>query len=366
MTRLRPPDQASRSGPLVLAHVLLVGATACLSCNTPPGSGSLSAGDLVDSHGVDSSTSAATTAMSSGDASVGSGTTDNTGAATTTGDALRHDVGWDQDLGSSTPVGCDGKIDFLFVISRASVMKDIQDKLVEAFPAFINTIEGQFEEFDFNIMVVDGDDYWGSELCNELCTPEGCPLIDDYPCSAVDKITACDATLGAGTIFPAGRYATNAPCAIDGGRRYMTTGQTDLKDTFSCAARVGVSGDERVAEAMVAAISPEMNAPGGCNEGFLRDDALLMVTIIGSYDDHSAGTPAGWAKAVLDAKGGDSDATVLLSIMDPQCPPYDRVCEFAKKLPYHMIGHGLLDEYAATFDEAAMLIDEACEAFVPQ
>lgn len=56
----------------------------------------------------------------------------------------------------------------------------------------------------------------------------------------------------------------------------MTTGQTDLKDTFSCAARVGVSGDERVAEAMVAAISPAMNAPGGCNEGFLRRRELSV------------------------------------------------------------------------------------------
>ena len=85
--------------------------------------------------------------MSSGEASTSSGATDDTSAATTTGDPFRRDVGWDQDLGSSTPVGCDGKIDFLFVISRASVTKD------------------------------------------------------------------------------------------------MSTGQTDLKDTFNCAARVGVSGE---------------------------------------------------------------------------------------------------------------------------
>jgi hypothetical protein len=38
-----------------------------------------------------------------------------------------------------------------------------------------------------------------------------------------------------------------------------------------------------------------MNAPGGCNAGFLRDDALLMVTFIGGYDYDSKGNPDLWA-----------------------------------------------------------------------
>ncbi|MBK8264989.1 MAG: hypothetical protein IPK80_27075 [Nannocystis sp.] len=73
-------------------------------------------------------------------------------------------------------------------------------------------------------------------------------------------------------------------------------------------------------QALSAAMKPEMNAPGGCNAGFLRDDALLMVTFIGGYDYDSKGNPDLWADRVLSAKGGDQGAVVMVSILDPKCP----------------------------------------------
>ena len=146
----------------------------------------------------------------------------------------------------------------------------------------------------------------------------------------------------------------------------MSSGEAHLDDAFACVARVGASGDDRVAEAMVAAIGPAANGAGGCNEGFLRDDALLMVTVISGYDYDSAGSPEGWASALLDAKGGDPDAVVMLSITDPACPPYDRVCQLTQKFPYHAVGHALTDDYATVFEEATLLVASACDAFIPQ
>jgi hypothetical protein len=77
-------------------------------------------------------------------------------------------------------------------------------------------------------------------------------------------------------------------------------------------------------DALVAAVSPKFNAfepaPGGCNAGFLRDDALLVLTMIGPEDNPGAGTPKmgpwqEWRQAVVDAKHGDLNAIVALGII---------------------------------------------------
>ena len=51
----------------------------------------------------------------------------------------RWDMGPVADFDAKPP-GCQGKIDFLFIISRDGHMKPHQDKLVAAFPHFIETI----------------------------------------------------------------------------------------------------------------------------------------------------------------------------------------------------------------------------------
>jgi hypothetical protein len=76
--------------------------------------------------------------------------------------------------GSDTkPAGCEGKIDLLFVISRDASMKSSQEKLLAAFPGFIATIQAKFADFDFHIMVVDGDTEWGLITCDNDCAHEG-------------------------------------------------------------------------------------------------------------------------------------------------------------------------------------------------
>ena len=68
-------------------------------------------------------------------------------------------------------------------------------------------------------------------------------------------------------------------------------------------------------DSLVASVAPGINAAGGCNEGFLRDDALLVVTFISddpNYED--AGTPQSWYDAVVAAKKGDPKAIVMVGI----------------------------------------------------
>ncbi len=324
-------------------------------------------GSTGSSTGSTSETAGSGYAASSTAGVLSTTSTGSEGEATT----LILDVGSDMDLGGS-PVGCQGKIDFLFVISRYGGMSGFQVQLLDAFPKFIDTIEAKFSDFDYHIMVVDGGRIWGLDKCEAAC-PMPCPVVPGYPCDYTP--TTCDQALGAGVVFPAGWYASNEPCKIDGGRRYMVKGQTNLKDTFACAARVGGSGVAAVGEAMMSAVQPELNDLGGCNAGFLREDALLMVTLIANTYDQGGdattsnqGDPDTWMAAVREAKKGDLESVVLLNIGDtmvPGCHWADRLCHLVELFPYALQREIWDADYGPFFDQATDLVATACAGFTP-
>jgi hypothetical protein len=82
-------------------------------------------------------------------------------------------------------------------------------------------------------------------------------------------------------------------------------------------------------DALIAAVSPKLNGPTGCNAGFLRDDALLVVAIIdNTYDEQSLSSAKTQYDKVIAAKK-DPNAVVMLAItafppkegepLDPNC-----------------------------------------------
>ena len=340
-----------------------------------------STGDTVAVENTGSSAGSSSTSSSS--------TSGESGVGETTQPVL--DLGAMPDLDDGTPVGCKGKIDLLFVISRTGLMESRQAELVDAFPKFIETIESKFDDFDYHIMVVDGDDEWGSYSCNNDCpvldckigdkccgiNPEPewigkscCGVPEDYPCGYLDVLPNCETRIGAGTLFPAGDYASNQLCPIDGGRRYLVKGQPDLTDTFACVGKIGVNGRGKLGEAHTAAMQKNINDPGGCNDGFLREDALLMVTFIQSNPDaggggtYSDGYAEDWAKAVLDVKHDDPESVVMLTFVDESWEPYDQIWKMAKMFPYNKVDLAAPDDYISAFAEAAALVETACAGFV--
>jgi len=333
--------------------------------------------------GVMSSTSLSSTTHADSALASSSSSSSTGGGATT----LVTDVGWDSSSSNgTTPAGCKGKIDFLFVVSNSTWMISFQEQLIAAFPAFIEMIEATFEDFDYHIMVVDSDAKWGLDVCTSACPDLTCKKgdpccpdmsnpgelccpaeVQDYPCTLLDMVTACDHTLGAGVTFPAGGLASNEPCKLAGGRRYMTSGQPDLAEVFACVAKVGATGDINQAASLVAALQPTINSPGGCNDGFLRDDALLMVTIINSGNgDDSAGGPGLWYEQIVAAKNGDPNAVVMLDIGQGTCPWWDLTCELSGMFPHHIHGDNDDPDYGHLFTEATALVEVACEELIPQ
>ena len=371
-----------RPRPRLRVAAALLAATAC--GRSGGASSSFSGGPATSGAGSEGSSDTGTSSTTSG--SGGHGDVSTSAAPGSTGS---FDAGVQPDFVPS-PVGCKGKIDFLFLVSRDGLMETRQAQLAAAFPDFIDTIELMFADFDYHIMVVDGDGpwpdgWWGDLVCNDVCPKLDCKVGDgcckysgeigepccrdpNYPCEAVDSVKPCDEAWGAGTVFPAGQYTADKPCLIDGDRRYLVKGQTNLEDTFACIAAIGNSGYALLGQALTAAMQKPINDDGGCNKDFLRDDALLMVTFIHSTGDTiefgSEGTPADWKQAVLDAKHGDERSVVVFHIGFPECMG-DRICEFTKMFHFHHSVDGAESDYGPGFAKAASLVEVACEAFVP-
>lgn len=297
-------------------------------------------------------------------------------------DGIKLDVeGADGTMGGAEGMGDAGckKVDFLFVIDSSPSMQDEQDNLLTSFPGFIDAIEQTLMIDDFHLMVVDAGPVFGAQ---------------------------CDGTLGAGQR----RSANGQECGLSGTQRFADQNQPDLPGTFACIGARGFDGDpnERTMDSTIAALT-DLAQPGACNEGFLRDDAVLVVTIITDEEDspgdvgqnsmpngecapvdddeNSTGDPAAWKAAIVAAKGGNEDAVVVLGLLGDcdaagTCPgiafdPFDpgaaitgaepapRLRMFAQSFGYGSIGPVCAPDYSTFFADAVGVIASACSGFVP-
>jgi hypothetical protein len=306
----------------------------------------------------------------------------------------KFDVGHDADGGGIDPDAAQGceKVDFLFIIDNSGSMGDEQGNLVANFPGFIDTIRNTLDDAqDYHLMVLDSDAYpWGA--CESLCMtpPLGLPCeLSGYQCDNPPTIEECEDVLGAGVTHPKGSGASNMDCNFTSGKRYMDTTEPDLHAAFACAAQVGTGSmqdPEKPMEAMVQAVTPSTPA-AACNEGFVRDDAILVVTFITDEDDNfgdgSSGNVEGWRQALIAAKGGDDQAIVVLGLFGDQdqpgaiCPPLDpdgyagaepspRLRQFTDSWGDRgFAGSVCADSYQQFFQQAVDLIGVACDEFEP-
>ncbi len=224
------------------------------------------------------------------------------------------------------PLGCN-KVDVLLVVDNSLSMGGAQRRLKEATPAFLKQLMTKLERTDFHLMVVDTDAGGYEKTCNRLCPRVGFDAALDelqglcagFPCASISERSLCDSTLGAGVVYPVGGNSANRNCNFPEGRRYLTSKDENLEERFLCSAAVGTMGDgnERPIGAMLAALDVE-NQKGGCNEGFLRDDALLVVVIVsdaGSTAAELESTKAQeWRQQLLDLKCGRPEGVVVMTV----------------------------------------------------
>jgi hypothetical protein len=268
---------------------------------------------------------------------------------------------------AAAPGSC-RKIDFLFVIDNSVSMAREQSALARSFPGFLSVIARELRAFDYHVMVVDTD----------AMTPGEVVAAETHEPSTPDEV--CDGTLGAGR-----RSAQHGgeDCALASGERFMGAEQPDLAATFACMARVGTGGSsyEQPVGALLGATSATLEAPGGCNDAFLRDDAVLVATIVTDEDDTATtGRPEAWRDSLLRVKHGDESALVLLGLVADENRPQGlpggpcadlgsggapRLQAFVEGFAFGSLGAICADDYAPFFEQAVSVIGDACQQFVP-
>jgi hypothetical protein len=377
----------------VLPALLIAVAVAC--------GGGGSDGDIFGGSGSATDTAASgastgtNTGAGTGNSASGTGGTGTASSGSASGGGIKYDVGGG---GTATTtgdgmMGCD-KVDFLFVLDNSVSMGDEQQNLATSFPSFIQTIQADVVG-DWHVMVVDTDpeDKWDEELaeCPAKCQGEPptdpCGVIPPqtmWQCGALPTPDVCDAQVGAGVDHD----GTDArmSCGLAGGRRWFDQAQTDPAGTFDCVANLYAGNSpELTMGAMLASVGPTMVGVGGCNEGFLRDDAVLVVTFITDEEDNgdSAGDPTSWHDDLLALKGGNQTGIVVLGLLgdtslpNAVCPPDSmpgstggeyspRLIQFVESWGTRGLwGSVCAPDYSAFFEQAVALVHTACDDFVP-
>ncbi|HUH00650.1 MAG TPA: hypothetical protein VML75_01570 [Kofleriaceae bacterium] len=208
-------------------------------------------------------------------------------------------------------------------------------------------------------------------FASELLTIGG--GLEDYRIGVID---ACPTPASFHTAGQAGE------CSFSSGKPWMESSSPDLVGEFQCVGDIvsadsacsGQNDDEQPASAAAAALEPPMTS--GANQGFVRDDALLVVIAITDEDEQP--TPGASAGEVYDRlvalKGGDVNKMVFLGIGgSSNCDGVYGTAEAADKLQavsrrFEDVDQGLFwdlcqgqleDGLAAAMD----VIESACDDF---
>lgn len=226
----------------------------------------------------------------------GSGTTE---VEDESGNPITFDLGIIPDS-PKLDMGC-RKVDFLFIVDNSGSMSAQQAQLLASFPGFINAMQSALEGVvdSYHVGVLTSDNYSGNA--------PGCNTIGDL----VTQTSGFDSSNMVCTPFAqGGRFATE---------------QDDLQVKFPCMAQVGTNGSpiEQPVTALIASFNPAKTGPGDCNDGFLRDDAILVVVIVTDdppydfdFDDaHPLTDTTDWYDDVIAAKNNDPEALVVIGFI---------------------------------------------------
>lgn len=203
---------------------------------------------------------------------------------------------------------------------------------------------------------------------------------------------ACSVHLGVTTTDPAYQF-NPAPCQVAGamvqrdfdgnecitaeGHPYATLEDLDEVAPLLCLIRVGSNGsvDERPIESTFQLFNSTLNDPSGCNEGFVRPDAQMLIVYVTDEDDDdndaqgnsgSIQTSTIWHDGLLVLKPqedlmligllGDDDQMATACPWDPFNPPPDGGgAEASPKLK----------EFLASFPPENTVVGSICQPELP-
>jgi len=197
----------------------------------------------------------------------------------------RHSIALAAALAASACTGTTvvaDKLDVLFVIDNSNTMREKQAALSAALPSFTNRLAAAFGELpSLHVAVISTD------VGVESAVAPGCSTVgDDGLLQTTPRIAGCTP--------PNDHYIIDLP-GPTGTRVRNYDG--DLPNTIACIASLGIGGCQ--VEQPLEALKRALDGRHPENDGFLRNDARLLVIILTDEDDCSLTDPS-----ILDPKGG--------------------------------------------------------------
>ena len=201
----------------------------------------------------------------------------------------------EQVTGASTAPS--NKVDVLFMVDNSSSMTSMQQKMLNEFPVFVQTlsaIPGGLP--DLHLAVISSDLGAPSDV-DIMCTNTG---------NGGNFFFQPEGTCVGTTLQPGATFITDDATGTT--KNFSGADPAGLSNVFQCIALLGSAGCgfehqlASVARALGADGSP---APSG-NSGFLRPDAELAIVMLTNEDDCSAPvSPSGAPLPIYSLEGGD-------------------------------------------------------------
>ncbi len=365
MGRARPKPEASRSTLLALtgAAALLTG---CFSggflsgktCQTNADCGpdlrceNGFCGGVAPTTGDDSVGETSTSTTAGASASSSSSSSGTTGSSATTTDPSTSSTtspisGATSETTTTATTGpaceCDS-IDVLVIIDQSMSMEAFEDKVIAVFFELFTGLETAISKYcSYHV---------GFTFASEIGH-------NDIKCQGLGSLIT---------------KAKGDDCAAmhTQGRPYVDE-TDDLGPALLCLAGAGstnIEGEQnpRPAQALLNAISPELNAPGACNEGFFRPEAPLAILLITDIDDDMDSHPEGygspddpndWFPELFEANAFNPDALSIAALIGPETA--EDGCEAGPSPRLHEFVGLFIDDNTAIAnicDDAATLTEE--------
>jgi hypothetical protein len=205
------------------------------------------------------------------------------------------------------------EMDILFMIDNSSSMTEMQQKLYDQIPAFINVLQTSQAPPDLHVAVVSSDMGAPGDSTSSIgCTKVG----DQGQFQSMPRGTCTGTSLQAGASFISD--ADMMPNYTD----------ANLSTVLQCIGLLGENGCgfEHQLASIDRALGADGSEPPSTNAGFLRPEAYLGIVILTNEDDCSA--PATTQLFSLEVGGSNQQniANALGPIANYRCNQYGHLC----------------------------------------
>lgn len=253
---------------------------------------------------------------------------------------IDDEAGDDRD---APPPTCE-EVDVLFVIDDSPSMGDNQRKLAENYDVFVDGVTAL--------------------VANRTSVHLGVVTTDAYS----HNVDGCT-NLGDLVVQTGGYGSSDETCGpYAAGANYITDAD-DVDAAFKCAAKVGTAGStlERPMTAAAQAIGGGPNPAGDCNDGFVRENAMLVIVFVTDEDGESDADLA--YERIMDARAGNDSSIVVVTLANlpgGDCPLGNHASVaynlngMTEMFPFGFTGPVCAKDYTDVFRQAVDVVANAC------